>query len=898
MQQRAEVNIDDYVDYKAEYSAVIKKAKISGDNLTGLCPFHEDRNNSFSVDLKTGLWHCFSEDRGGNFIDFYAELHGCSTGDAYKEILRKYNVPDPEDEKPKGPEPYSVAQYALEKRLPREFLEDPNGCCLRTVSGHHKGDPSYMEIPYFDENHEKIVFRKRYGHKDFRWGYGSSGKIGLYGEWYLSQIRKTGYAALVEGESDSQSMWCMGISCLGVPGASMFKEKHVKLLEGLRIYIHQEQDQGGETFLRKVVQALQSAQFPGKVYKWTCGHIEGCKDPSDVWMKFGKKEAAEKILQLISHAEEVDLSAPAQALVPDYIQDAPVKLRFPEGYEFTEKGIFRITKSGDERLICRTPILLSKRLKSMDTGEEKIEIAFKRDARWQQAIFPRSTIFTARGITVLSDLGCTVTSENAKDLVRYLSALESENIDLIEKAAATSRLGWQEGKKFIPGIEDGVVLDADPAQQSIIDAYRCQRGSLDGWIEYMEPFRERDKFRFIMAASFTAPLLRIIQQRIFFVYNWGSSKGGKSAALKAALSAWGDPDRLMMNFNATQVGLERTAALFCDLPLGIDERQLAGRNQDSLENTVYMIASGTGKTRGTKNGGLQKTRQWRTVAIATGEEPISTETSQTGVSTRTIEIYGGPFKTEKEASEMHQNAPKNCGWAGQEFVKKLIQAKEGSVREKYDEMLEFVSGLLEGKSGAHAACIAAVALADTMLDSWVFKKLPAIDAEGNVLLDEKSWLRSEKMAEMILGEQLRNQIGDVNENATQFLVDWVIANSSYFGEKTIGTCLGDMSEEGNIAWILPSAFNKALKDAGFSPRKTLRYLADNDLITTIPRSDNSGQTYQVTKRFNNRVVRFIEFKIGKLSEAGDPIEAVADDSEKEDGFVPIPDGLQEELPFV
>ena len=414
----------------------------------------------------------------------------------------------------------------------------------------------------------------------------------------------------------------------------------------------------------------------------------------------------------------------------------------------------------------------------------------------------------------------------------------------------------------------------------------------------MEPFRERDKFRFIMAASFTAPLLRIIQQRIFFVYNWGSSKGGKSAALKAALSAWGDPDRLMMNFNATQVGLERTAALFCDLPLGIDERQLAGRNQDSLENTVYMIASGTGKTRGTKNGGLQKTRQWRTVAIATGEEPISTETSQTGVSTRTIEIYGGPFKTEKEASEMHQNAPKNCGWAGQEFVKKLVQVNEESVRKKYDEMLGFVSALLEGKSGAHASCIAAVALADAMLDSWIFKRLPAIDAEGNVLLDDKSWLRSEKMAETILGEQLRNQIGDVNENATQFLVDWVIGNSAYFGEKCIGTCLGDMSENGNIAWILPSAFNKALKDAGFSPRKTLRYLADNDLITTVPRSDNGGQTYQVVRKFNSRSVRFIEFKIGKLSEAGDPIEAAEDDSEKGDGFVPIPDGMQEELPFV
>ena len=49
----------------------------------------------------------------------------------------------------------------------------------------------------------------------------------------------------------------------------------------------------------------------------------------------------------------------------------------------------------------------------------------------------------------------------------------------------------------------------------------------------------------------------------------------------------------MVNFNATQVGLERTASFYCDLPLGIDERQLAGNNQNSLEKIVYMISSGT-----------------------------------------------------------------------------------------------------------------------------------------------------------------------------------------------------------------------------------------------------------------------------------------------------------------
>ena len=62
-----------------------------------------------------------------------------------------------------------------------------------------------------------------------------------------------------------------------------------------------------------------------------------------------------------------------------------------------------------------------------------MEIAFKRDGTWHRAIFPRSTIFTARGITVLADLGCTITSENAKMVVRFLSALEAENIDIIQR---------------------------------------------------------------------------------------------------------------------------------------------------------------------------------------------------------------------------------------------------------------------------------------------------------------------------------------------------------------------------------------------------------------------------------------------------------------------------------
>lgn len=919
----AEVDIDRLVNYEKEYRNVIKKAMVSDGHLTGLCPFHDDKNNSFSVDLATGKWHCFAEDEGGNYVSFYAKLHGIDTKEAYKKILEEYGVSrEEQQEQAKRDKSYTLAQYAFEKRLPEEWLQKE---CFLSTGKDRKDGTLYMKIPYLDENGKESTYRKRYAHKDFRWKYGSAGKIGLYGEWKLSRIRDAGYAAIVEGESDSQSMWYMGISTLGVPGASMFKPHMAGMLQDLRIYIHQEQDRGGETFMKKMLSGLREGGFLGEVYRWSCGAIKGCKDPSDVYMKFGKEEAAKKILKLIQGAEKIDLDEPEE--IPEAVKGAPVNLRQPEGWIYSDKGISRIDeKEYTPKMVCRTPIILTQRLKSLETGEEKIEIAFKRDGEWHRAIYPRSTIFTARAITVLADLGCTVTSENAKQVVRFLSALEAENIDIIQKADATSTFGWQPGRRFIPGREQGIVLDIDPSQKGMAAAY-CRNGDMEHWIRTMAPHRERDKFRFILSASFAAPLLRILKQRIFFVYNWGGSKGGKTAALKAALSAWGDPDRLMVNFNATQVGLERTASFYCDLPLGIDERQLAGKNQESLEKTIYMIASGTGKIRGSKGGGLQAIHQWRTVALATGEEPLSTETSQTGVSTRVLEIYGGPFDDEKQASLMHQEAPMNCGWAGPEFIEELIGIDEREICDKYEEMSKYVASISQGKSGSHVAGIAAVALADSMIDSWFFSgenrdqeeaKCDQNDEKSDqksqkrnetLQIRNDSWERAKQMAASILQEQMNSDTGDVNENAVQFIVDWVLSNRLYFGEKAIGTCLGTTSESGNIVYIFPSTLNQALTKAGYSPRKTLKYMAERGLITSSERADHKGKTYQVSKRFDNRVCKFVEFFIGQISEKEDPLDIDDEDEQPQkaepkyhqesfadaDGFIPVDDGSK--LPF-
>ena len=161
-----EIDLDKVVDYRAEYTAVIQKYKLAGDKLTGLCPFHEDRNNSFSVDLKTGKWHCFAEDRGGNFVSFWAELHGVDTKEAYMQILEKYGVaaetPKPaKKEKATVLEDFSLAEYAFAMHLPEEWLAKT--CRLETRKDRNNGT-AWLYIPYYNAAGEESPYRKRYAH--------------------------------------------------------------------------------------------------------------------------------------------------------------------------------------------------------------------------------------------------------------------------------------------------------------------------------------------------------------------------------------------------------------------------------------------------------------------------------------------------------------------------------------------------------------------------------------------------------------------------------------------------------------------------------------------------------------------------------------------------------------
>ena len=64
----------------------------SGQRMTGLCPFHDERTPSFSVDAGAKLYHCFGCGVGGDVIKFVEEKEGLAFADAVESLADRYGV--------------------------------------------------------------------------------------------------------------------------------------------------------------------------------------------------------------------------------------------------------------------------------------------------------------------------------------------------------------------------------------------------------------------------------------------------------------------------------------------------------------------------------------------------------------------------------------------------------------------------------------------------------------------------------------------------------------------------------------------------------------------------------------------------------------------------------------
>lgn len=479
----------------------------------------------------------------------------------------------------------------------------------------------------------------------------------------------------------------------------------------------------------------------------------------------------------------------------------------------SEDGIFlRNPQTGYmDILACYHPILPIERLKNLETGEEQLKLAYKRNGRWEELIIPKTMVTSASKIVALSGRGIAVTSENAKFLVRYLADVENANETSIKVQYSSSKLGWI-GGGFMP-YDTEIVFDGDSRFKPLFDSIG-ERGSREAWYRHILTLRRtgRMEIKFLLAASFASILVKPLGGLPFIVDLWGETEGGKTVTLMLAASVWANPDesQYVGDFKTTDVALEARADVLNNLPMILDDTsKTSARIRDNFEGVVYDLCSGKGKSRSNKELGINRENRWKNCILTNGERPLNSYVSQGGAINRILEVECGE-RVYDSPQDTAETIKKNYGFAGRDFVEKVQKIGWERIRELQEEILAQLED--DEKMQKQSLALSIVLTADRLATDLLFKDRQHISLEEarEVLID-------------------RNELSD-NERCYRFLMDKVAMNPQRFELNSNVERWGTV--EHGYAILFNQAFDELCRQGGFSKKSFLSWANRKGLLQT------------------------------------------------------------------
>ena len=523
-------------------------------------------------------------------------------------------------------------------------------------------------------------------------------------------------------------------------------------------------------------------------------------------------------------------------------------------WEADDGGVTRRTGIGVERA-CPHPIMPVERLVNIDTGEEKLCLAYSKGKQWRTIIVDKGVLASTNKVTDLAKSGIAVTSRTAGAFVDYISDLENLNYDRIPERKSIGRLGYIPGEGFSPYV-DGLVFDGAADFRTMFRAIRSHGDEQQNKDILTECRKMSLAARIVIAASLASPLVAPLGALPFFVHLWGVDSGtGKTVALMAAASVWGDPTmgNYIKTFNSTQVGQEKTAAFLNHLPVLLDELQLAKDGKGRLAYDPYQLAQGVGRTRGNKTGGVDQTPTWANCFLTTGESPLTSLASGAGAINRVIDIEcRAAEQVIADGMRVANTLRKHYGFIGRKFVEKLYSAPE-SVQEAqtlYKAAFSTLSASDTTEKQAMAAAL--VYTADRLASIWGI-----FDGSDELTIAElQSYLATKASV-------------STGDRGYQYMCDWVARNGHKLRGDADGNIevLGRVDEKNGVAIIIASAFREAAEEGGFSSAALLSYLKQKNLIET-----SKGRN-TMSAKINGGTVHCVHMRL------------MADDCECDDAFL-------------
>lgn len=489
---------------------------------------------------------------------------------------------------------------------------------------------------------------------------------------------------------------------------------------------------------------------------------------------------------------------------------------FSGPYICDDYGVRILDRYGYEVMICRHPIMPTKRLINIDEGQERLEIAYRKGKVWRSIVTEKSTIASSSQILQLAAYGVMVNAENAKLLSTYLLDMEELNYETIQELHSVSRLGWVLDKGFSPFV-DNLIFDGESSFKQIFSSVRSF-GSKEKWIDAMKKLRaEKTVGRLFLAASFASVLVDPCGLLPFFVHAFGGQGTGKTVSLMIAASVWANPKmgEYVMTFNSTDVGQEMIAGFLNSLPFCMDELQIqAASGVRDFDKMIYKLTEGIGRIRGAKNGGVRKIATWKNCMLTTGEYPIINPNSMGGATVRAIEVEcDKPVYSDLVGLVAILN--ENYGWAGKEFVK-WLQDPDNMADVVFLQKDLYRQLLTADGEAKQAASLSAILVADLVATQLFFQ-------DGNQLTIED-----------VSRIMTRKKDVDANVRALRWVQEFVAINANRFAPNEWGDYSGEVwgRKDSEHYYIIKSIFDREMQNAGFNAKSFLSWAKRENILVT------------------------------------------------------------------
>jgi hypothetical protein len=296
-------------------------------------------------------------------------------------------------------------------------------------------------------------------------------------------------------------------------------------------------------------------------------------------------------------------------------------------------------------------------------------------------------------------------SQQGKYLMTYLYAWGDYLITKSKAEIMRQQMGYTEDKKaFIVGdkelTHDGQVLNS-PTNPLIRDMVKKLHtlGSYEVWKEAANrlntPSLELQAFTMLTGLG-SILMHRTSTPGVTIALTGADSGSAKTGALRAALSMWGEPEKLGLHTEkgGTTNGMVERYLTLHNIVFGLDEvGNIEGKD---LSGLVHKIATGSGKIRmqASVNAEREQKASASLIAILTSNHSLYDKIHQykknaNGEIARFIEFTVRKpklFYDNPEAGfEIFDTFNKNYGWAGIDFVKNLYKTNEEIVDRKLDE---------------------------------------------------------------------------------------------------------------------------------------------------------------------------------------------------------------------